>query len=160
MHALKLKCIVLPNGLIGNMYGPIEGRRHNFFMLRESNMLQQLKLYAFNLNGDPLCLYGDPAYPLRVHVQDPFKNARLLPLEQEFNMAMSKVKVSVEWLFGDICNWFAFLDFKKNLKINLSPVGKMYLVCALLANARTCLYGNMTSDFFNWDPPSLEEYSR
>ena len=28
------------------------------------------------------------------------------------------------------------------MKVNLSPVGKMYVVCALLENAQTCLYGN------------------
>ena len=30
----------------------------------------------------------------------------------------------------------------------LSSVGKMYLVCALLTNARACLYRNETSSFF------------
>ena len=63
--------------------------------------------------------------------------------------------VSVEWLFGDIINSFRFLDYKKNLKIGLSSVGKMYLVCALLPNFITCLYGNQTSEFF--EPPTLEE---
>mgnify|MGYP001800002814 CR=1 FL=1 len=31
-------------------------------------------------------------------------------------------------------------DFKKNLKIGLNSVGKMYVVCAILRNALTCLY--------------------
>ena len=61
---------------------------------------------------------------------------------------MSKVRSSVEWIFGDIVNYFKFLDFKKELKLDLSPIGKMYIVCALLRNALTCLYGNTTSDFF------------
>ena len=34
----------------------------------------------------------------------------------------------------------------------------MYLTCALLTNAKTCLYGNMTSQFFQMNPPILEEY--
>ena len=37
---------------------------------------------------------------------------------------MSQVRVSVEWLFGDIVNYFKFLDFKKNLKIGMSSIGK------------------------------------
>ena len=61
-------------------------------------------------------------------------------------------------MFGDIINYFKFVDFKKNLKIGLSPVGKIYIVCALLRNALTCLYGNNTSTFFGIDPPVLEEY--
>jgi len=71
---------------------------------------------------------------------------------------MSSVRVSVEWLFGDIVEYFKFVDFKKNLKIGLSTVGRMYIVCALLRNALTCLYGNTTSLFFDLEPPTLEEY--
>ena len=71
---------------------------------------------------------------------------------------MSKVRSSVEWIFEDIINYFKFLDFKKDLKLDLSPIGKMYIVCALLRNALTCLYGNTTSEFFQLDPPSLEDY--
>lgn len=41
---------------------------------------------------------------------------------------MNYVRVLVEWLFGDIVNYFVFLDFNKNLKIGLSFVGKMYIV--------------------------------
>ena len=71
---------------------------------------------------------------------------------------MSPLRVSVEWLFNDIVNYFKFIDFKKNLKIGLSAVGKMYLVCAVLRNALTCLYGNITSEFYNLDPPTLQDY--
>ena len=80
-----------------------------------------------------------------------------LKLRQTF-VALSEVRVSVEWLFGDIINFFRFLDYKKNLKIGLSSVGKMYLVCALLRNAITCLYGNQTTEFFDLEPPTLEDY--
>ena len=72
---------------------------------------------------------------------------------------MSKVRTSVEWISGDIVNYFKFLDFKEDLKLDLSPVGKMYIVCALLRNALTCPYGNTTSEFFELNPPSLEDYS-
>ena len=60
-----------------------------------------------------------------------------------FNKAMSGVRVAVEWVFGDIGNYFEFIHFKKQMKINLSSVGKMYFVCALLENACTSLYGNL-----------------
>ena len=71
---------------------------------------------------------------------------------------MSSVRVSVEWVFGEILQYFAFVDYKKNQKIALSEVGAMYTTCALLRNAMTCLYGSSTSSFFELDPPSLEEY--
>lgn len=110
------------------------------------------------INGEPYCVYGDPAYPLNPHLQTPFRGANITPNMVQYNKAMSQVRVSVEWLFGEIVNYFKFVDFKKQLKIGLSPVGKIYLVCALLQNARTCLYGNMVSEFFDVAPPSLQEY--
>jgi hypothetical protein len=43
-------------------------------------------------------------------------------------------------------------------KIGLSSVGKMCVVSALLRNAIICLYGSQTSEYFELDPPTLEEY--
>ena len=127
-------------------------------MLADSNLLADLNQYALSAAGRPLCIYGDPAYPLRVNLQSPFRNAVLTPQMEAYNEAMSSVRSSVEWLFGDIVNYFKFLDFKKNLKLGLSSVGKMYIVCALLRNSLTCLYGNNTSDFFGCNPPDLSTY--
>ena len=69
-----------------------------------------------------------------------------------------KLEFLVEWLFNDIINYFKFMDFKKNLKVGLSSVGKMYIVSGLLRNALKCLYGNSTSKFFDIQPPSFEDY--
>jgi len=74
------------------------------------------------------------------------------------NLYKSAFRVSVEWIFGDIVNSFKFIDFRKNLKIGLSSVGKLYIVCALLQNAITCLYGNKTSTYFDLQPPTVQEY--
>ena len=158
MHALKFQSVVAPNGLIANLFGPVEGKRHDSGMLADSGLLNALSQYSFTRNGDPLCLYGDPAYPLRVHLQSGFKGANLTQLQRDWNKSMSEVRVAVEWIFGDIVNYFKFLDFKKNLKVGLSPVAKMYIVCALLHNARNCLYGSITSTYFQLQPPIIEEY--
>ena len=158
IHAIKFQSVVTPNGLISNLYGPVEGRRHDSGMLAESNLLHQLQQYANAPNGDQLCLYGDPAYPLRVNLQAPFGGNNLTNIQNAFNTAMSNVRVTVEWLFKEILTYFAFLDFKKNLKVKLSAVGKMYITCALLTNARTCLYRSQTSNFFDLEPPLLEDY--
>ena len=125
-----------------------------------SNRRQNFRLPADvkRANRVPLCIYGDPAYPLRVHLQAPYRQAVMTPQMQAFNTSMSAVRISVEWLFGDIINYFKFMDFKKNLKIGLSSVGKLYIVCAILRNALTCLYKNQTSYYFNLDPPTLHEY--
>jgi len=41
-----------------------EGKRHDSAMLRMSGLLHQLEQYSFNQTGHPLCIYGDPGYPL------------------------------------------------------------------------------------------------
>ena len=66
------------------------------------------------------------------------------PQKELYNYSMSSVRTSVKWLFGDIQNYFIFIDFNKNLKVGISSVGKMYAVSALLRNALTCLYENET----------------
>ncbi|KXJ18454.1 uncharacterized protein LOC110232447 [Exaiptasia diaphana] len=158
VHALKYQSVTLPSGMIAHLCGPFEGKKHDAGMLRESQLLNDLQRHAFSTTGNPMCLYGDPAYPLRVHLLAPYKHARLTPQEQAFNTSMSTVRESVEWLFGDIVEYFKFLDFKKNLKIQLSSIGKYYIVAAILRNALTCLYGNQTSQFFDFEPPMLHEY--
>lgn len=127
-------------------------------MLAESNLLTSLEHHAFSPDGEPMCLYGDPAYPLRVHLQAPFRGALMTPDMEEFNKSMSSVRVSVEWGFGEVTRSFKCLDFKSNLKLGLSSVGKMYLVAAIIQNAMSCLYGNQTSKFFDLEAPSIEEY--
>ena len=124
-------------------------------MLANSGILNDVGNFAFSPAGQPMCFYGDPAYSLWIHLQAPYSQGRLTQQMEDYN---KRVRVSVEWFFGDIINSFKFLDYKKNLKIGLSSVGKMYIACALLRNAVTCLYGNQTSEFFDLEPPTLEEY--
>ena len=158
VHSIKFQSVVIPNGLIANLFGPVEGKRHDAAMLAQSGLLGQLQQHSYAPDGRILCIYGDPAYPLRRQLQAPFKGPRLTAQQTEFNKSMSKVRVSVEWVFRDIVNFFKFIDFKKNLKVRLSAVGKMYMVCALLQNCRTCLYGNIASGYFDCDPPDINTY--
>ena len=121
-------------------------------MLQMSGLLGQLDQFSFDPAGQPLCIYGDPAYPLRAHLHAPYRNVSITADQVAFNASMSKVRS------GGIVSCFAFLDFKKNLKIGLSPFGTMYSACALLSNAHTCLYSSMSSSFFDLQPPTIQDY--
>ena len=75
---------------------------------------------------------------LRVHLQGPFRNPHLTPL--------------MKWLFGDVINYFKLLDFKKNVKIGMRSISKIYS----LSTAAQCpnqLYGNKTYRFSSLNPP-------
>ena len=87
------------------MYEPIEGKRHDCALLRLSNLLTKLEQYTISNNGISLCLYGDPAYPIRMHLQYPFRSIVLSPQQIAFNKSMSQVRTAVEWVFGDITKW-------------------------------------------------------
>ena len=156
-HCLKYQSITTPNGIIANLFGPMEGRRHDSFMLARSGVMPLLEQHSFDSQGNSLCIYGDAGYPLRRYLQTPFLG-NLTQQQKDFNEAMSKVRVSVEWLFGDILKQFKFTDFRKNQKLGLSPIGTQYRVSVLLTNAFTCLYGNNTSHYFDCEPPIIEEY--
>ena len=91
VHAVKFQSIAAPNGLIANLYGPVEGKRHDSAMLAMSGILNQMQQYSVNLEGEILCVYGDPAYPLRPHLQAPYKGAGLTPDQLSWNKSMSSV---------------------------------------------------------------------
>ena len=60
--------------------------------------------------------------------------------------------------FGEITKYFKFVDLKQQIKIRLSPIRKICIVCALLQNCLACLYGNTVSEHFEVNPPTLENY--
>ena len=96
VHALQFQAVVIPSGLVANLYGPVEGRRHDAGMLQESGLLNILQRRAVTPTGDILCIYGDPAYPLRPHLMGPYRDNPLTPQMRAFYNAMSEVRVSVE----------------------------------------------------------------
>ena len=86
-------------------------------MLASSSLLTSLENHSFSTDEKPaLCLCGDPTYPLRIHLQGPFRATNLTSAMTQFNKSMSALRVSVEWLFGDIINHFKFPNFKERLE--------------------------------------------
>ena len=54
ISAIKFQSVVAPNGLIAHLYGPVEGRRYDSAMLRESEMLSQLELNSHFAHWKPI----------------------------------------------------------------------------------------------------------
>ena len=144
IHSLKFQSVMTPNGMIANLFGPVEGRRHDNAVLRMSGLMAELEHRQMrDRAGRAMAVYGNPAYPLREYLQCPFKGANITPGQQDFNSQMASARECVEWEFGKMLR-----IFRKNLKIFLSPVAKYYLVGGFLTNCHTFLYGNQTYIYF------------
>ena len=66
----------------------------------------------------------------------------------------------VEWEFNCVVIYYNFLDFHRNWKIQFSAVGKIYIICALLQNVRSCFYGSLTAGYFYFQPPCIQRHFR
>ena len=67
------------------MYVLTEGKKHNSGMLIDSGFMVDLERRAYSTNGQVMCVYGDPAYPLRVHLQAPYHGAQITKQIKLFN---------------------------------------------------------------------------
>ena len=105
------------------IFRPLEEKPHDSFILTHSGVIVQLEQHSFDSEWNGLFIYGDAGYPLRRYLQTPFLG-NLTQQQKYFNEVMSKVRVSVEWLIGEIIKQFIFTDFKKNQKMSLSSIAK------------------------------------
>jgi len=111
VHAITFQSVATPDGLVSLLAGPYEGKRHGSGMLNESGLLPHLERHSLSPAGKIMCIHGDPAYPLRPQLQAPFKGAYITEDQQLWNSRMNSVRVSEDWLFGNITNFFKFIDF-------------------------------------------------
>jgi len=79
--------------------------------------------------------------------------------QKSFNVDMSIARVSIENIFGRVCNLFQNLNNWSYWKIDLNHPGDFYFIAVMLTNMLTCLRGgNQVSDRFLFPPPTLNDY--
>ena len=147
-HCLKYHAIVTPDGLISHLFGPVDGRRNDAFLWRESGLLPILQQHARSPNGAPLQIYGDPAYSINTFLLSPYQGAHITAEQQQWNRSMSRLRIVAEWAFKEMITTFGFLDYAKNQKHLLQPVGVQFRVAALLHNAHVCLHHPQITQYF------------
>ena len=62
--------------------------------------------------GSPFVSMITPAYPMQIHFQAPYKEGNLIRDQKSYYKAMKGVRITVEWLSGEIKTYFKFVDFK------------------------------------------------
>ena len=66
IHGFKYQSLDCPNGLIANLFGPIESSHHDSYVLLQSRLVARMQARGLrDRDGRPFAIYGDPAYPLR-----------------------------------------------------------------------------------------------
>jgi hypothetical protein len=155
VHGLKFQSVILPDGMFGSLFGPVEGRRHDATLLKESGLVAMLNDSPF-LQG--FYLFGDMGYTNNRWILSPVKGINLDGDQSKWNKLCRHVRIVVEWSFGNLQNKWSHLMFKPSMRVFLVPTAKMYLVAGFLCNVHNCLHHNQVSQYFALKPPSLEEY--
>ena len=161
-HCIAFQGISFPDGMVvlsgpepGHFTDPMVWRdctvRHDLeaiMQARTAAELRRLKLYADKLYSTNDLITA--AYSI--------KNGPVQPWMEVRNSIMTRIRISVEWVFCNVVEKFRFLQYWRAQMIQQSPVSKYYHVALLLSNCQTCLNGSLHSVYFNIEPPSLAEY--
>ncbi|ETP37297.1 hypothetical protein F442_14888 [Phytophthora nicotianae P10297] len=111
VHAFKFQTVVAPDGIICHLFGPVDGRRHDIYMLRQSGLPEMLE---DNSEFHGKLVYGDPAYGCTDVFCCPYKGCSINPHQHAVNKGISSKRVSVEWSYGQITRYFSYLDFTRH----------------------------------------------
>ena len=159
-HGIKFQSVLVPDGCIACLFGPVPAKTHDARLLWESNLIQQLcnVMPEDNSNGPIYSLYGDLAYLQSAYLLGGFRNAIVGTDEANFNGLMSSVCVTVEWGYCEIIEQWKYLEFCQAMRIFQSPVAQYYINAAFLCNLRSYLIGNKTRNYFDAHQMTIEEY--
>ena len=175
IHGLKALTTVFPNGIVPFMYGPISARENDIAAVNMSALnahliaLQPLvtAARANGMNAHYLSLFGDGIFIPQLCITCKHKapiGGFLLPRQVEENNAMNSVRTSVEWPYETITNLFHILHAKynkhllrRNREVNFTLHAQLRVIF-FLYNCYVCLNISKFGEFFDMDPPSLEEY--
>jgi nuclease HARBI1 len=100
-HCFSYQSITTPDGLLFNIYGPEDGRRHDMTLYNKSGIDEELSV-AILVDRKQFCIYGDAAYVLRPFLQVGFPTVNADPETSIYNAKMSSVRIAVEWTYKDI----------------------------------------------------------
>jgi len=159
-HCLGYQFIELPTG-INIVMGPYNGFEHDSTSVKMIRLEEKLTdLLDFTSEGGVAYkVFLDSGYALGNTFITPFSRRRALsPEERRFNREMSSVRQPSEWGIGRVKALFAFLEFKRNLRVLQMPLGAMFLVAVHLKNIHSTLYGSQTASYFGLPTLSLMEY--
>lgn len=147
-NAVKFQAIVPPHGMFWHVYGPVDGRSHDWNLFCRSEIESQLEdvLIVGDVQYAP---YGDIGYKEWPFLDVPFQQAAYTYEQTCFNTCMSGGRIVIEWMFKEVKTMWTAVAFPRKMCIPQVPVGTLYLAGMLTCNFRNCFYKNQTAIYFN-----------
>ena len=174
-HGLKVLTVVLPNGIISHLYGPISARENDIGALNLSDLNRHLmalqpEITLARANGELVLyfsLFGDGFFPYLqciTHRHQPPRRGQLGDRQNAENNAMNSIRTSAEWPYETVTSLFHIMRSKHNKKFLLQDrllnevLHQQLRVVFFLYNCYVCLNGSKFGKFFATEPPSLNDY--
>jgi hypothetical protein len=128
-HGYKFQSVVSACGIIEHLFGPINGSRHDAFMMHRSKLTEAGLAECCDAHGvgRRYFIYGDSAYANEKYVMAPFKGSILTTYQRDFNYKMSRVRVSVEWGYALITQIWRGTEVTAENRPSLQPLGSTAL---------------------------------
>eukprot|EP01013_Petalomonas_cantuscygni_P043980 TRINITY_DN8627_c0_g2_i1.p2 TRINITY_DN8627_c0_g2~~TRINITY_DN8627_c0_g2_i1.p2 ORF type:complete len:389 (+),score=43.56 TRINITY_DN8627_c0_g2_i1:182-1348(+) len=148
-HTMLFIATAFPDGTF-LLRGPVSGRWNDINALSSTGLDTDLpELLGGHAVG------ADGVFPIQPHVIGMDVHMEGL-VDAEHKAGSSSTRVAVERLFGSISNVFRSLRNKDPQRLMVSIPALTYQAGAVLALARTCLYGNTLGSVFDMPPPALQ----
>ena len=104
--------MLIPDGYIACLYGPVPAKTHDARLLRESQLLERLQTVMPENGHNPIyALCSDLAYAQNAYVLGGFRNVGTNSDEAAYNRLLSSVRITVKWGFAELMEQWKFLDF-------------------------------------------------
>lgn len=145
LHGLKFQTVILANGMDFKIYGPVSVRHNDAYTLGRSRIEEKIEYLQRNQRLK-FKMYGDSAY-----FDDDF-------MVTGGGRGMSSVRETIEWSYKDLKMTWRYCNWRNVLQLRKQPVGKIVFVCILLRNMYNCMYSSEAATYFEFLPPTLEDY--
>lgn len=159
IHGLKHQTVDNAYGMTVDMKGPDSLREHDLTVFWESNINARMAACQDG-ERDQYITMGDSAYVEDTHITS-YKDASANPYFKTWNLAMKRVRISIEWNYGHTASLFKYVQRRDKLQVLRScRVAKVYTVATILRNLHCALYGCQTSNYFGLELPEdfIEHY--
>jgi hypothetical protein len=147
-HGMKVMTSSLPNGMDYFVHFPVLLPRSETVTLAESQFLE----ISNEAQEDILHL----PYKYRFHADS---NFILFDHELLSSGGLNSIRIYQEHTYRDLKMICKSLNYRANLKMNASAVGRMVLVSVILRNAFNCMNYGQVSVYFTMRPPTLDHWT-